>query len=201
MFAEENAAEGFEFGACQLELIPVVGAVLARGFRLANGLEMHAGFFAKALEVSEREHSFHFDVVSLLEMVPAFEKLGSKITVVGEEDQAGCRVFEIANGVDTIWKASKEVAQGFAPFGIGESGDDFRWFVEKEIYTARRRIDGTPRGFNLVYSRVGFCTEFGDRFAVDTNLARDNELFGVTPGGNAGSGDNFLEAFEHGQPE
>src|SRR5208283_3159140 len=45
---------------------------------------------------------------------------------------------------------------------------------------------------------IGEGAEFGDDLAVDAHLARENELLGVAARGDAGVGDDFLEAVEHG---
>ena len=150
VFAEKGAAKRFELGALHRELIPVIGAVAASGFRLANGFQLDAEFFAEALEVGEREHTFYFDVVGLLEMIPVFEELGGEVAIVGKEDQAGGGVFEIADGIDAFGKSAKKIAKSFAALGIGERGDDFGRFVEEEI-------DGARSGIRWGVRRLRFC--------------------------------------------
>ena len=44
-------------------------------------------------------------------------------------------------------------------------------------------------GFDFVGGEVGFGAEFGDDFAVDADLAAEDELLGVAAGGDAGAGD------------
>ena len=198
VLAKEGAAEGLEFGALHLHLVPIILAAGAGGFGLTDGLEFDADFLAEALEVVEGKHAFYLDVVSLLEMIPVFEELGGEIAVVGHEDQAGGGVFEIADGIDALWKTAKEIAEGFAAFGIGERGDDFGRFVEEKIHAAGSGFDGAAGGFDFILGGIGFGAELGDSLAVDANLAGEDELFGMAAGGDAGTGDDFLEAFEHG---
>jgi len=131
-------------------------------------------------------------------MVPVFEELGREVAVVGEKDEAGGGVFEIANGINAFRKAAKEIAEGFAAFRIGEGGDDLGGFVKKEIDGARGGVDGATGRFDFVDGGIGFGAKLGDGFAVDADLAGEDKLFGVTAGSNAGAGDDFLEAFEHG---
>jgi len=137
-------------------------------------------------------------VVGLLELVPVFEELGGEVAVVGHEDEACGGVFEIANGIDALGKTAEEIAEGFAAFGIGEGRDDFGRFVEEKIDEAGSRFDGAASGFDFVFGGVGFGAEFSDGVAVDADLTREDELFGVAARGDAGTGDDFLEAFEHG---
>ena len=194
MFTEEHGAERFEFGTLHRELIPEVGAVAARGFRLANGFQVDAHFPADAIEIGKREHAFDFYMKSLVDVIPVFEKLCGEVTVIGEENQAGGGIFEIADGIDALRKSAKKIAKRFAALRIGQRRDDFRRFVEEEIHMAWScvRFDETSGGFDFVRGRVSLGAEFGDHFAVYADLAGKNELFGVTPGGDACSGDDFL---------
>jgi hypothetical protein len=163
-------------------------------------LQFDAQFPVEAVEIGEREHAFDFDVVGLLETIPVLEELRGEVAVVGEEDQTGGRIFEIADGVDAIGKAAEKIPEGFAAFGVGERGDDFGRLVEKEIDVAGSSSgDVAASGFDFVVGGVGFGAEGRDGFAVDANLAREDELLGVAAGCDPGAGDDFLEAFEHGE--
>ena len=197
MFADQRAAERIESGTLELQLIPVIGAVAARGFGLADGLEPNAHFLAEAFEIGEGEHALHFDVIGLLEMIPILQELSGEVAVVGHEDETGRSVFEIANRIDALWKTAKEIAKSFAALGVGESGDDFGRLVKQQVDRARGGVDGTAGGFDLVFGGIGLAAEFRDGLAVDANLARKDELFGVPTGGDAGTGDDLLKAFEH----
>jgi hypothetical protein len=137
-------------------------------------------------------------VKGLIEMVPVFKELRGQVAVVGEKDEAGSGVFEIANRIDAFGKAAKKIAESFAALRIGERRDDLGWFVEEKIDVARSGLDESAGGFDFVGGRIGLGAEFSDDSAVDPDLAGENEFFGVTAGSDAGAGDNFLKAFEHG---
>ena len=197
ILAEKDAAEWFEPGALHADFVPIVGGLATHGVWLANGLDSGAGFPAETLEVGEGENAFDFELVNLLEAIPVFEELGGEIAVVGHEDEASGGVFEIADGINALGKAAQKIAEGFAALGIGEGGDDFRRLVEDEIDEALGGFDSAAGGFDFVFGRIGFGAEFGDDFAVDADLAGEDELFGVAARGDAGAGNDFLEAFEH----
>lgn len=197
MLAEKSAAKGFELGAEHADFIPIVGRVAAHGVGLANDFHFDAGLLVEALDVGEREHAFDFEMVGLLKMIPVFEQLGGEVAIVGHENESGGGVFEIAHGIDALRKATKKIAEGFASFRIGERGDDFGRLVEEQVDVALVGIDGAASGFDFVFGGIGLGAEFGDDFAVDADLAGEDELFGMAAGRDAGAGDNFLEAFEH----
>jgi hypothetical protein len=171
----------------------------AGGVGLTKSAEPRAGVFAETLEIFEGEASLNFDVEELLEIRPVLEHRGSEVAIVGEEDEAAGVVVERADGIDAFGKAAKEIAQGFASLGIGKSGDDFGRFVHEEIHVTALGFDEAAGGFDFVFGGIGLRAEFGDDFAVDANLAGENELLGVPAGSDAGVGDEFLKAFEHGR--
>jgi len=197
MFAEKSAPEGFEFGAEHADFVPIVGGVAAHGVGLANDFHFDAGLLVEALDVGERKHALDFEMIGLLEMIPVFEELGGEVAIVGHEDESGGGVFEITDGINALREAAKKIAKGFASFRIGECGDDFGGLVEEEVDVALIGIDGAASGFDFVLGGIGLGAKFGDDFAVDADLAGEDELFGVTAGRDAGSGDDFLKAFEH----
>jgi hypothetical protein len=197
MLAKQQAAKRFELGAEHADFIPIVSRVAAHGVGLADDFHFDAAFLAETFDIGKGEHAFDLEVIGLLEMIPVFEKLRGEVTVIGHENEARNGVFEIAYGVDALGKATKKIAERFAPFGISERGDNFGRLVEEEINVAFIGIDGTTSSFDFVFGGICFGAEFGDNFAVDADLAGEDELFGVSTGGDAGTGDDFLKAFAH----
>jgi len=195
---EEGAAQDVEFGAAGVDFVPEIGGAAASGIRLANSAEARAGFLAETIEFFEGETALNLDVIDLRELGPGFEHGGGEIAIVGEKDEAGVGVVEGADGINAFGKAAQEIAKGAAALGIGEGGDDFGRFVEKEIDVIFFGFDEAAGGFDLVLGGIGLGAEFGDDLAVDAHLARENELLGVAARGDAGVGDDFLEAVEHG---
>lgn len=197
-FLEEGAAKDVEFGAGGVDFVPEICGPAAGGIGLANGAEARAGFLAETIEFFEGEAALDLDVIDLWKIGPGFEDGGGEIAIVGEKDEARIGVIEGADGIDALGKTAKEIAEGAAAFGIGEGGNDFWGFVEEEIDVIFFGFDEAAGGFDLVFGGIGFGAELGDDLAVDAHLAGKNELFGVAARGDAGVGDYFLEAVEHG---
>ena len=198
-FLEKGAAENVEFGAGGVGFVPKIGGAPASGIGLADGAEARAGFFAETIEFFEGEAALDLDVIDLRELGPGFEHGGSEIAIVGEKDEAGVGVVEGADGINAFGKAAEEIAKCAAALGIGEGGDDFGRFVEDEVDVIFFGFDEAAGGFDLVLGGIGLGAELGDYLAVDANLAGKDELFGVAARGDAGVGDYFLEAVEHGE--
>jgi hypothetical protein len=198
-FLKEGAAENVEFGAGGVDFVPEIGGAPARGIGLADGAEARAGVLAETIEFFEGEAAFDLDVIDLRELGPGFEHGGGEIAIVGEKDEAGVGVVEGADRINAFGKATEEIAKCAAAFGIGERGDDFGRFVEDEVNVIFFGFDEAAGGFDLVLGGIGLGAEFGDDLAVDANLAGEDELFGVAARGDAGVGDYFLEAVEHGR--
>src|SRR5208337_650915 len=197
-FLEEGTTENVEFGASGVDFVPEIGGAAACGIGLANGAEARAGVLAKTIEFFEGEAALYLDVIDLRKMGPGFEHGGGEVAIVGEKDKAGVGVVEGADGVNAFGKTAEEIAKSFAALGIGERRDDFGRFVEEQVDMIFFGFDEVAGGFDLVFGGIGLGAEFGDDDAVDANLAGEDELFGVTARGDAGVGDYFLEAVEHG---
>ncbi len=196
-FREERAAEHIEASASGLRFVPIIGGVAARRIGLANGAEMNAGFLGEAIEFGKGEAALDLDEEGLRELVPDAENGGSEVAIVGEQDEAAVVVIESADGIDALGKTAQEIAKGAAILRIGEMGDDFGRFVDDEIGGLFCGIDEAAGNFDAVGIGVGLGAELGDDVAVDANLTGDDELFGVAARGDAGVGNDFLEAIEH----
>src|SRR6185369_5262797 len=123
---------------------------------------------------------------------PVFEQLGGQVAVVGEQDQSGRGVFEVADRVDALGESAEAALKRLAAFGVGHGGDDFGGLVEREVDRARSFFYGAAGGFDAIDSGVGLGAQFGDDFAVDAHLTAENQLLGVAARGDSCTGDNFL---------
>src|SRR5882724_5225979 len=182
----QNFAHFVFFGAAHAHFVPIVCGVAACGVRLAQSLHFCANVFAKALQIIAGEHAFHFDVIDLLDIVPALEQVRGEVAIIGEEHQAGIGIFEIANGVNAFGKSAQQIAQRFAALWIGERGNNFRRLVKQQINFAAFGGNFFTGDFNFVRVGVGFGAEFADDFSVYFYLAADDELLGVSAGRDAG---------------
>ncbi len=184
-----HVAQGFFFRVAHADFVPIVSGMAACGIGLAKGLHADASFLSEVREFVARQHAFHLDVVALLDMFPIFEESGGEVAVIGQEDKPARGVFEIADGIDSRGKAAERVFKRLAAFWVGHRGDNFRRLVEREIDVVFGGGDDFAGGFDFVGCEVRFSAELGDDFAVDANLAAEDELFGVAAGGDAGTGD------------
>jgi hypothetical protein len=198
-FLKEGAAENVEFGAGGVDFVPEIGGAPASGIGLADGAEARASVLAETIEFFEGEAALDLDVIDLRELGPGFEHGGGEIAIVGEKDEAGVGVVEGADRINALGKTAEEIAKCASALGIGERGDDFGRFVEDEVDVILFGFDEAAGGFDLVLGGIGLGAEFGDDLAVDANLTGKDELFGVAARGDAGVGDDFLEAVEHGE--
>ena len=182
-----------------MDFVPEIGGAATSGIGLANGAEARAGVLAETIEFFEGEAALDLDVIDLRKIGPGFKHGGGEVAIVGEKDEAGVGVVEGADGINAFGEAAEEIAECAAAFGIGERGNDFGRFVEEQVDVILFGFDEAAGGFDLVFGGIGFGAEFGDDDAVDADLAGEDELFGVAARGDAGVGDDFLEAVEHGE--
>jgi hypothetical protein len=133
----------------------------------------------------------------LLEIGPVPEHGGGEVAIIGEKHQAAGAVVKRTDGIDTFRKATEKIAERLTAFGIGKRGDNFGRLVHEQINVAALGFHEAAGGFDLVARGIGLGAQFRDDFTVDADLAGKDELLGVATRGNAGVGDDFLEAFEH----
>ena len=122
---------------------------------------------------------------------------GSEVAIIREEDKAAGVIVKRADRIDPLGKPTKKIAECLAAFRVGESGHDFRRFVHEQIDMTALGFDEAAGGFDFVFGGISLGPEFRDDLAVDANLAGQDELFGMTAGGDSGVGNDFLEAFKH----
>jgi hypothetical protein len=90
---------------------------------------------------------------------------------------------------------------GGPAFGIADRGDIAFGLVEHEIEEALGRFDGFAIDADGVGVGISFGAEFGDDLAIESDPAGGDDFFGFAAGGNAGGGEDFLEAGLHGEEE
>lgn len=166
-----------------------------RGFDASVVVERDGDAVAKALDGLFIGLAADFDVVGSGDVRDGAGELLGEGAVVGEQEQAFAGVIEAADGIDALPEMAEELHDGGTAFGVGDGGDVAFGFVQQEIDEALR-LERFSVDSDCVGGRVGFAAEFGDGFAVDSDAARGDELFGFAAGGKAGSGEDFLKA-EH----
>ncbi len=100
-------------------------------------------------------------MINLLEIGPIFQHFGGQIAVVGEEDQAAGIVIEAADRINTFGQPLETVAESFAAFRIGESGNHFGRFIEHDVDATLVGFNEFAGGFDAVVFGISFAAEFG----------------------------------------
>src|SRR2546425_915132 len=78
---------------------------------------------------------------------------------------------------------------------IRHAGQVTPWLIQQDInifMALKLWIDELAFDLDVVALRISFGAQFGDDLPIHANLTVDHQLFSVTPGSNAGSGDEFL---------
>ena len=117
--------------------------------------------------------------------------------VVGEEEETFAGVVEAADGIDALGERAEELHDGGTALGITDGCDVAFGFVEHEVEEALGWLDGFAVDGDGVGVGIGFGAEFGDDLAVECNAAGGDDFFGFAARGDAGGGEDFLEALLH----
>ena len=140
----------------------------------------------------------HLDQVDLLHTGSGASELVGHFAVVGYEQQALAHVVEAADRVESLAHLGEELHDGGAAFGIADCSDEAFGLIEHEVAVPFGTLQELAVDANVVVSGIGLGAQLGDNLAVHLDATLRNELFGMTPAGDAGLGEDFLKAIELG---
>src|SRR5215510_7863709 len=77
---------------------------------------------------------------------------------------------------------------------VGDGGDGVVRLVQCDVDLALRRVDQFAIDLDVIAVEIGFRAELSDGRAVDGDAPLGHQLLGLTPRGDPGLRDDFLEA-------
>src|SRR5262249_18768861 len=116
--AKQLIAQRVALCTAQRSLIPEIrgasrrstpSALASCGVGLTHHTQPHARTFPQLRQFFQREPTFHFDVICLLELVPLLLHLGGKITVVRQKDQTCGRILQISNRIHPLLEPAQQI--------------------------------------------------------------------------------------------
>ena len=162
------------------------------GGRRAASLDGHAA--AQPLEGIVAGHAAHPGVVLAFHLVARVQQAGREVAVVGEQQQALRVVVEAAHRVDVLAHVGQQVEDGWPLLGVLPRRHVAARLVEQDVPVARGDADTLTVHADVVVCGVGPRAEFPDRRAVDRHAAVQDERLGGAPRGDAGGGEDLLQA-------
>jgi len=140
-----------------------------------------------------------FDEVGLFYSRCCFGELVGEVAVVGHEQQAFRQVIETPDGVEArelhvladgllLRVLAEELEDGGAMLGVVCCGDVAARLVDHEVALRLGAVEQLAVDADVVFGGVGAGAEFGD------DAAFEDDLFGLAAAGDAGLGEDFLEA-------
>lgn len=181
----------------QLDFIPGILRMRTRGAGSAQAAQTSVGAPANLLELVVGKAAGNLQPIDFGQARGVPQDAVSELAIGGEQQQAGDVVIETAHGKNAAGKSAQDVAERGASFGIGHGGDDVDRFVQEIVAGLGGLFGEAAGGFDAIVLGIGFGAELGDDDTIDADLSAADQFFGVAAGGDAGAGDNFLEAFEH----
>jgi len=140
-----------------------------------------------------------FDEISFFDAVRSLGEGVGEFAVVGDEEQTFALEVESADGIEALTELGEELHDGGAAFGVGNRGDVAARLVEQKVAMALGAVEKLAIDADVIARGVGFGAEDRDNLAIDLDAALGDELFGVAAAGDAGLGEDLLEAIEVGR--
>lgn len=181
----------------ELDLIPgVVGA----GQHLETGglclLAEERDARAELADLVFAESAVCLDDVGFDDVVALAHDGVGKVAIVGEEQQPLGMIIEAADGVDALPDAAQMLNDSGAALGIVHGRHHAVGLVHGQIEKLAGGVEELAVDLDVIGGEVGLGAKLGDGFAVDADTAFEDHFLGVAAAGDAGLGDDLLEAFE-----
>jgi hypothetical protein len=112
--------------------------------------------------------------------------------------QAFAHVVQAADGVEALVDLVKELHHRGTALGVLDRGDEAAGLVEDEVAVALGTLEQLAVDADVVAGGVGLGAQHGDDLAVDLHAALLDHLLGAAAAGDAGSGENLLQALQFG---
>jgi len=170
-----------------------------RGFDAAAVVEGDGDAGAQALERFFAGLAADFDEIGFGNVGAGLGEFLGQGAIVGKEKKPFTGVIEAANGIDALGEFAEELHDGGAAFGIADGGDVAFRFVQEKIDETLRAVEGFAVDADGVGLRIGLSSLLGYDLAVKRDATGGDDFFGFAAGGDAGGGEDFLEAGGHGR--
>jgi hypothetical protein len=144
-----------------------------------------------------RRSALDLGVIAALNLVTRMGDAFGERAVVGEQDEAFGGVVETAHRIEP-GELRHQIHHRGAAFRIGASGDDALGLVEQQVHALHGGLDPLAIHANGIGGGVGFGPECFHGHPIDAHAPLGDEFFGGPARGEAGAGEDFLQAFHHG---
>ena len=151
--------------------------------------------FPQPVQALRRRSARHFDHVGLGHVRRSFHQKIGEFAVVGQQQQAFAGVIQATDGVDAGPDPVQQVHHRGAMFGIFQRGDVSLGLVHQQVDMPLRAVQQLSVDANVVVLGVGLAAQFRDHLPVDRHQSAGDQLLCLAAGGDAGGGDDFLQAF------
>ncbi len=182
---------------------------LRSGFGFVHAPEAHFGFrrpaaidrdaAGEAIERMRIRHTADPDLVLARDAVAWMREAGCQVAVARQQQQPFRIEVEPANRINVVVHATlgEQVNHGRTVLGIRTARDVAARLVEDDVEVALGPREAAAIDLDFVGRGIGLGPQLGDGLAVDRHAALRDEGFRRPPRGDAGGGENLLQADWH----
>src|SRR6266404_4105297 len=198
LLLDQHAPHLFLFRIPHPHFIPKIRRASPRCVRLPHRLHSYANLFSQPLQVRQRQHSLHFDVIHLLQLRPIFEHLRRQVAVIRHEHQPRCRILEIPYREHALRQSPQKVSQRLPPLRVRHRRHHFRRLVQQNVHAPPFfRFDDSPRRLNPVFRRVRLRPQLPDHAPIHAHLSAGDQQLRMPSRSNPRPRNNLLQSFFH----
>src|SRR5882724_8738519 len=198
LLLDQHAPHLFLFRIPHPHFIPEIRRPPPRCIRLPHRLHPYADLFSQPLQVRQRQHSLHLDVIDLFQLRPIFQHLRRQVAVIRHEHQPRRRILEIPDRKHPLRQSSQKVSQRLPPLRVRHRRDHFRRLVQQNVYAPPLfRFDDSPRRLNPVFGRVRLRSQLPHHAPVHLHLSAEDQQLRMPPRSNPRPRNNLLQSLFH----
>src|SRR6266850_4971877 len=195
---QQHASHLFLFRIPHPHFVPKIRRASPRCVRLPHRLHPYANLLPQPLQVRQRQHSFHLDVIDLIQVRPILKHLRRQVAVIRQKHQPRCRILQISYRKHSLRQSSQKISQRLATFRVRHRRHHFRRLVQQNVHAPPvLRFDDSPCRLDPVFRGVRLRPKLPHHAPVHLHLSAEDQQLRMPPRSNPRPRNNLLQSLFH----
>src|SRR2546428_4258318 len=192
-FLEQHAPKLFLLCIPHARFVPIIRRPPARRVWLPHRSHLHASLFSQALQVRQRQHSFHLHLIDLFQLCPLVQHFRRQVAVIRQKHQPRRRILQIPHREHALRQSAQTISQRLPPFRVRHRRHHFRRLVQHNVNAPPCvRLDNLSRRLDAVLRRIRLRPQLPHHAPIHAHLSAGNQQLRMPPRSNPRPRNYFL---------